>query len=231
MFSVRRTVILALGCSLMLSACGGKSAIGARSGASAETAARAAAASTGKVLNLYIWSDYLAPNTLSDFEKQTGIKVHVAYFDTNETLGDQAARGQQRLRRRGADGLVLRAPDQGRRLLAARQIEAAESEEHGPAAHGAGRHARSRQRARRDLHVGHQRHRLQREDGEGVDARCAARQLAAGVRSGGRLEGRQVRHQRARLARRDDARGAQLPRARIRTRRSRRIWRRRRPRS
>jgi len=41
---------------------------------------------TGKVLNLFIWSDYLAPNTLSDFEKQTGIKVRVAYFDTNETL-------------------------------------------------------------------------------------------------------------------------------------------------
>jgi len=38
------------------------------------------------VLNLYIWSDYLAPTTLSDFEKQTGIKVHVSYFDTNETL-------------------------------------------------------------------------------------------------------------------------------------------------
>ena len=45
-----------------------------------------AASAPGKVLNLYIWSDYLAPNTLSDFEKQTGIKVHVAYFDSNETL-------------------------------------------------------------------------------------------------------------------------------------------------
>src|ERR1019366_6981594 len=43
-------------------------------------------AGSGKVLNLYIWSDYLAPNTLSDFEKKWGIKVHVAYFDTNETL-------------------------------------------------------------------------------------------------------------------------------------------------
>jgi len=39
-----------------------------------------------KVLNLYIWSDYLASDTLSNFEKQTGIKVNVAYFDTNETL-------------------------------------------------------------------------------------------------------------------------------------------------
>ena len=41
---------------------------------------------TGQVLNLYIWSDYLAADTLSQFEKTTGIKVNVAYFDTNETL-------------------------------------------------------------------------------------------------------------------------------------------------
>src|SRR5487761_2739142 len=39
-----------------------------------------------KVLNLYIWSDYLAPDTLANFEKETGIKVRVSYFDTNETL-------------------------------------------------------------------------------------------------------------------------------------------------
>ena len=57
-----------------------------------------------------------------------------------------------------------------------------------------------------------------------LHAGCAARQLAAGVRSGGRLEGRQVRHQRARFAGRDDARGAQLSRAGIRIRRSPRIW-------
>ena len=41
---------------------------------------------TGQVLNLYIWSDYLAADTLAQFEKATGIKVHVAYYDTNETL-------------------------------------------------------------------------------------------------------------------------------------------------
>jgi putrescine transport system substrate-binding protein len=78
--------ILALGCVLTLSACGDrKSASGAAPGAPDKASATAG---TGKapVLNLYIWSDYLAPNTLSDFEKQTGIKVHVAYFDTNETL-------------------------------------------------------------------------------------------------------------------------------------------------
>jgi putrescine transport system substrate-binding protein len=78
--------ILALGCGLTLSACGDrKSASGGAPGALDKATATAG---TGKALalNLYIWSDYLAPNTLSDFEKQTGIKVHVAYFDTNETL-------------------------------------------------------------------------------------------------------------------------------------------------
>jgi putrescine transport system substrate-binding protein len=80
MFSVRRTAILILGCVLALSACGDR-----KSAADAGSAADKGAGG-GKVLNLYIWSDYLAANTLPDFEKQTGIKVHVAYFDANETL-------------------------------------------------------------------------------------------------------------------------------------------------
>src|ERR1700727_44006 len=77
MFS-RRMAILGMGCALLLSACGGS-----KTGAGS---AGQAAGEGAKVLNLYIWSDYLAPNTLSDFEKQTGIKVHVAYYDANETL-------------------------------------------------------------------------------------------------------------------------------------------------
>ena len=77
MLSGLRSAGVVLGCALLAGACGGgKSAAGAGE----------AAAGGGKVLNLYIWSDYLAPNTLSDFEKQTGIKVHVAYYDSNETL-------------------------------------------------------------------------------------------------------------------------------------------------
>jgi len=38
------------------------------------------------VLNLYIWTDYMAADTIASFEKQTGIKVRVSYFDTNESL-------------------------------------------------------------------------------------------------------------------------------------------------
>ena len=78
MFNVRRLGVIALGCLLALSACGGRK--------SGSDAASAPQAGSGKVLNLYIWSDYVAPNTLSDFEKETGIKVHVAYYDANETL-------------------------------------------------------------------------------------------------------------------------------------------------
>jgi putrescine transport system substrate-binding protein len=86
MFSFRRTAILALGCALCLSACGGGKS-GSGSAASTDTQSNTGSApASAKVLNLYIWSDYLAPNALPDFEKQTGIKVHVAYFDTNETL-------------------------------------------------------------------------------------------------------------------------------------------------
>jgi len=90
MFSVRRMAIVALGCVLILSSCGDRkssSSAAPDAGTGTNSADKAGAvANSGKVLNLYIWSDYLAADTLSNFEKQTGIKVHVAYFDTNETL-------------------------------------------------------------------------------------------------------------------------------------------------
>jgi putrescine transport system substrate-binding protein len=75
---------MVLACTVLLSACGGGKSGGDGSGG--EAASKSAGAGAAKVLNLYIWSDYLAPNALPDFEKQTGIKVNVAYFDTNETL-------------------------------------------------------------------------------------------------------------------------------------------------
>ena len=85
MLSGLRSAGVVLGCALLAGACGGgKSAAGAGE----------AAAGGGKVLNLYIWSDYLAPNTLSDFEKQTGIKVHAAYYDSNETLETKLLAGR-----------------------------------------------------------------------------------------------------------------------------------------
>jgi putrescine transport system substrate-binding protein len=87
--------ILAVGCAFLLSACGGGKSGTDGSSSAGNTSPQSSGASdtatdsakdTGRVLNLYIWSDYLAPNALSDFERQTGIKVNVSYFDTNETL-------------------------------------------------------------------------------------------------------------------------------------------------
>ncbi len=37
-------------------------------------------------LNLFIWSDYMAEDTVSNFEAQTGIKVNFAFYDKNETV-------------------------------------------------------------------------------------------------------------------------------------------------
>ncbi|MET3108109.1 putrescine transport system substrate-binding protein [Oxalobacteraceae bacterium GrIS 2.11] len=39
-----------------------------------------------KVLNIYNWSDYIGDDTIANFEKETGIKVHYDLFDTNEVL-------------------------------------------------------------------------------------------------------------------------------------------------
>jgi len=39
-----------------------------------------------KILNVYSWLDYIAPDTVADFEKETGIKVHYDMYDNNEVL-------------------------------------------------------------------------------------------------------------------------------------------------
>ena len=39
-----------------------------------------------KVLNIYNWSDYIADDTLKNFEKETGIKVNYDNYDSNEAL-------------------------------------------------------------------------------------------------------------------------------------------------
>jgi len=39
-----------------------------------------------KILNVYSWADYIAPNTVAEFEKETGITVHYDTYDNNEVL-------------------------------------------------------------------------------------------------------------------------------------------------
>src|SRR5882757_3564728 len=46
----------------------------------------AAARADEPVLHVYNWSDYIGPDTISGFEKETGIKVTYDVYDSNEIL-------------------------------------------------------------------------------------------------------------------------------------------------
>ena len=63
-------------------------------GASGAAAAAPPAAAEEKVLNVYNWSDYIAPDTIARFEKETGIKVNYDSFDSNEILHAKLVAGQ-----------------------------------------------------------------------------------------------------------------------------------------
>ena len=57
-------------------------------------AAPAAAQEEEKVLNVYNWSDYIAEDTIANFEKETGIKVRYDNFDNNEILHAKLVAGK-----------------------------------------------------------------------------------------------------------------------------------------
>ena len=48
----------------------------------------------GKVLNIYNWSDYIADDTIKNFEKETGIKVRYDNYDNNEILNAKLVAGK-----------------------------------------------------------------------------------------------------------------------------------------
>ncbi len=52
------------------------------------------AASEPKVLNIYNWSDYIAEDTIKNFEKETGIKVKYDNYDNNEILHTKLVAGK-----------------------------------------------------------------------------------------------------------------------------------------
>jgi len=57
-------------------------------------AAGSAVAQEEKVLNIYNWSDYLAEDTIPNFEKETGIKVRYDTYDNNEILHAKLVAGK-----------------------------------------------------------------------------------------------------------------------------------------
>ena len=76
-------------------------------------------------LNVYNWSDYIAPDTIPKFEAETGITVTYDVYDGNEVLEAKLLVRPVGLRCRRAVGEPLHgAADRGRGLPGARQIEA-----------------------------------------------------------------------------------------------------------
>jgi predicted metal-dependent phosphoesterase TrpH len=64
---------------LAVSACGKKEE-------AQQSQASGAAATEEKILHVYNWSDYIAEDTIKNFEEQTGIKVTYDVFDSNDML-------------------------------------------------------------------------------------------------------------------------------------------------
>src|SRR5499427_2064425 len=56
--------------------------------------APAAAQPKQRVVNVYNWSDYMAPGVVEDFSKETGIKVRYDTFDSNDTLETKLLAGK-----------------------------------------------------------------------------------------------------------------------------------------
>jgi putrescine transport system substrate-binding protein len=54
----------------------------------------AMAADEPKLLNIYNWSDYIADDTIRNFEKETGIKVNYDNYDANEVLHAKLVAGK-----------------------------------------------------------------------------------------------------------------------------------------
>ena len=62
----------------------------------------AGAAHAQETLNVYNWSDYIAEDTIANFEAETGIKVTYDMYDSNEVLEAKMLAGSS-----GYDVVVL----------------------------------------------------------------------------------------------------------------------------
>jgi len=85
MKSTTRTAMLAALAALVAFGCA-KKPEGPAAGDAAGTAGPGAGGAEEKVLNVYNWSDYIDPQVIEDFQKETGITVRYDVFDSNEVL-------------------------------------------------------------------------------------------------------------------------------------------------
>ncbi len=138
-----------------------------------------------RTVNFYNWSNYIAPGVLEDFTKETGIKVVYDTFDANETLETRLLAGKS-----GYDVVVPRAYFLQRQITANVFQKLDKSKlpnlaNAWPEVTKRLADLRSRQHLRRQLHVGHHGHRLQRQGGA-EDSRARVPGSTAGTWSSSR---------------------------------------------
>ena len=67
-----KKIVLLFGMMLLMVACGGKSGGNGDSGS--------------KELNIYTWTYFIPQEVIDDFQKETGIKVNLSYYDNNDVM-------------------------------------------------------------------------------------------------------------------------------------------------
>ena len=92
---------------LVLTACGGGSQT------TAEPEASQVQHTVSDKLNIYNWSDYVDPKTLSDFEKDAHLNIRYDYYDSNEALEAKLLTGKS-----GYDLVVPSVANVGRQIKA-----------------------------------------------------------------------------------------------------------------
>lgn len=70
-----KKIVLLLGILLLALACGGKGSENTGNGSSGS-----------KELNIYTWTYFIPEEVIEDFQKETGIKVNLSYYDSNDVM-------------------------------------------------------------------------------------------------------------------------------------------------
>ena len=104
---MRKILMAAAVFGLVLTACGGGSQT------TAEPEASQVQHTVSDQLNIYNWSDYVDPQTLSDFEKDTRLNIRYDYYDSNEALEAKLLTGKS-----GYDLVVPSVANVGRQIKA-----------------------------------------------------------------------------------------------------------------
>ena len=104
---MRKILMAAAVFGLVLTACGGGSQT------TAEPEASQVQHTVSDKLNIYNWSDYVDPQTLSDFEKDAHLNIRYDYYDSNEALEAKLLTGKS-----GYDLVVPSVTNVGRQIKA-----------------------------------------------------------------------------------------------------------------